>query len=66
MPAIPFRAMSDQQQPPSAYRRQWAEQIQSCLLPVEYYHVIMTVPRPVTQFGMANRLWRSFCTASRS
>ena len=36
------------------YRRQWAHEIQSCLLPVEYYHVMMTAPRPVTLFALAN------------
>lgn len=36
------------------YRKDWAARLQGDLLPVEYYHVIFTVPRPVTRFSMAN------------
>ena len=37
-----------------AKRRQWAETTASQLLPVEYYHVILTVPREITQLAIAH------------
>jgi hypothetical protein len=37
-----------------AKRRKWAEITQAQLLPVEYYHVILTVPRPITRLALAN------------
>ena len=38
----------------TAYRKEWAARLQAQLLPIEYYHVIFTVPRPVTLFAMVN------------
>lgn len=35
-------------------RKDWAAKLQADLLPIEYYHVIFTVPRPVTLFAMVN------------
>jgi hypothetical protein len=35
-------------------RQIWAETTLAQLLPVEYYHVILTVPRPITLLAMAN------------
>jgi hypothetical protein len=34
-------------------RRQWAETTASQLLPVQYYHVMLTVPRQITQLALA-------------
>jgi hypothetical protein len=38
----------------SKYRRTWAEKLQADLLPVQYRHVILTVPRPLSEFSLAN------------
>ena len=35
-------------------RKDWAAKLQADLLPIEYHHVIFTVPRPVTLFAMVN------------
>jgi hypothetical protein len=35
-------------------RKDWAAKLQADLLPIEYHHVIFTVPRPVTRFALAN------------
>jgi hypothetical protein len=36
------------------YRREWAEKVALDLLPVPYEHVILTLPRPLTQLVMAH------------
>jgi hypothetical protein len=38
----------------SQYRRAWAAKLQADLLPVQYRHVILTVPRPLTEFSLVN------------
>lgn len=38
----------------SQYRRTWAEKLQADLLPVQYRHVILTVPHPLTEFSLVN------------
>ena len=35
-------------------RKDWAARLQADLLPIEYHHVIFTVPRPVTRFALVN------------
>ena len=37
-----------------ANRHKWAETTASQILPVEYYHVILTVPRQITQLALAH------------
>ena len=37
-----------------AKRRRWAETTCSQILPVEYCHLILTVPKPITQLAMLN------------
>jgi len=36
------------------YRREWAEKVALDLLPVPYEHVMLTLPRPLTQLVMAH------------
>jgi hypothetical protein len=40
--------------PGKSKRSKWAETTASQILPIEYYHVILTVPREITQLAMAN------------
>ena len=35
-------------------RREWAEKLEQDLLPVEYHHLILTLPRPLTELVMAH------------
>ena len=38
-----------------ARRRRWAENIAAQILPIEYGHLIFTVPHPITQLAMINQ-----------